>query len=288
MKSFALLLCGLAVSAGAQVPTQTPHPMAVKTGFTVTKDVVYAKGTKGDLLADIYLPEKKQASMPAVLDIHGGGWINGTRYTMSPAMEDMAAAGFVGVTIEYDLSGNNSGVHFPSALDQSWMALHWMRAHAKEYGIDPAKIAVAGSSAGGELAALLGLGVGKPADEPPVAAAIVYNGVLDLSDPGVSTKIVEAYLGGTCEAMKDACKKASPTAAIMMEAPPFFVGHGTKDESVPYAQAEQFVDKLKKANVPVMVFTAPGGPHTYWKDPRWVQPNMDASIAFLKQALKVQ
>lgn len=288
MKKIALACCVLVSSAAAQVPTQTPHPMAVKTGFTVKKDVVYGKGTKGDLLADIYLPEKKQEKMPAVLDIHGGGWLNGTRYTMSPATEDMAAAGFVGMTIEYDLSGTADKVHFPAALDQCWMAVHWLRAHAAEYGVDPAKIAVAGSSAGGELAALLGLGVGKPDSEPPVAAAIVYNGVLDLSDPGVSPKIVESYLGGSCAEKKDECKKASPTQAIMMGAPPFFVGHGTKDESVPYAQAEQFVEKLKKANVPVMVFTAPGGPHTYWKDPRWVAPNMDASIAFLKQALKVQ
>jgi acetyl esterase/lipase len=288
MKKVSLLLWLLTTPLVAQVPTQTPHPMAVKTGFTMQKDVVYGKGTHGDLLADIYLPEKKQESMPAVLDIHGGGWVAGTRYTMSPATEDMAAAGFVGVTIEYDLSGTADNVHFPTALDQCWMALHWMRAHAKEYGIDPAKIAVAGSSAGGELAALLGLGVGKPVDEPPVAAAIVYNGVLDLSDPGVSSKIIEAYLGGSCEAKKDECRKASPTQAIMMGAPPFFVGHGTKDESVPYAQAERFIEKLKKANVAVMVFTAPGGPHTYWKDPRWVAPSMDASIAFLKQSLKVQ
>jgi acetyl esterase/lipase len=260
--------------------------MAVTTGFTVQKAVVYAQGVHGDLLADMYLPEKKQAMAPAVLHIHGGGWVNGTRYTMSPATEDMAAAGFVGMSIEYDLSGN--GVHFPTALDESWKAVHWLRAHAKEYGIDPAKIAVAGSSAGGELAALVGLGVGKPADEPPVAAAIVYSGVLDLSDAGVSPKAVETYLGGSCDALKDACMKASPTAAVMLRAPPFFVGHGTKDETVPFKQAEEFADKLRKANVAVTVFTAPGGPHTYWKDSRWVQPSMDASIAFLKQALKLQ
>ncbi len=53
--------------------------MAVTSGFSVKKDVVYAKGTKGDLLADLYLPEKKQENAPAVLHIHGGGWINGTR-----------------------------------------------------------------------------------------------------------------------------------------------------------------------------------------------------------------
>ena len=279
-----LLLCLVSVSAWGQAP----HPMAVTSGFSVKKDVVYAKGTKGDLLADLYLPEKRQENAPAVLHIHGGGWVNGTRYAMSPATEDMAAAGFVGMSIEYDLSGGDSSVHFPTGLDQCWQALHWMREHAKEYGIDPARIAVAGSSAGGELAALMGLSVDKPANEPAVAAAIVYNGVLDLSDPGVSPKTVEAYLGGACEAMKDACKKASPTQAVMLGAPPFFVGHGTKDETVPYKQAEEFVGKLRKANVPVTIFTAPGGPHTYWKDSRWVQPNMDMSIAFLKQVLKVQ
>ncbi len=92
-----LLLLGMMSCAGwAQVPTQTPHPAAVKTGFTVKRDVVFARGTKGDLLADIYLPEKRQGKMPAVLQIHGGGWVNGTRGAMSPALEDMAAAGFVG------------------------------------------------------------------------------------------------------------------------------------------------------------------------------------------------
>ncbi|MDE1176567.1 MAG: alpha/beta hydrolase [Edaphobacter sp.] len=288
MKSLILLLGALAAPVLAQIPAGSPHPMAVKTGFTVQKDVVYGKGTNGDLVADIYLPQNKRENMPAVLDIHGGGWSHGTRHDMSPATEDMAAAGFVGVSIEYDLSSQGGSVHFPTALDQCWMALQWMRQHAKDYGIDPTKIAVAGSSAGGELAALVALGVGQPSGVQQPAAAVVYNGVLDLSDPGVNQKMVEMYLGGSCEAMKDACKKASPSQAILMGAPPFFVGHGTKDEAVPYAQAEQFIDKLKKASVAVMVFTAPGGPHTYWKDQRWLQPSMDASIMFLKQALKVQ
>lgn len=280
MRRIGLFLC----LASSVMWAQAPHPMAATSGFTVKKSVVYAQGVHGDLLADLYVPEPKREKMPAVLLIHGGGWLNGTRDAMSPANEDMAAAGFVGMTIEYDLSG--SGVVFPTALEECWKAVHWLREHAGEYGIDPQKIAVAGSSAGGELAALMGLGAHRPTDEPAVAAAIVYNGVLDLGDPKVGQKTVTSYLGGSCEEKKVLCREASPNQTVVLTPIPFFVGHGTEDATVPYAQAEQFVDKLRKARVAVTVFTAPGGPHTYWKDRRWVQPNMEASIAFLKQALK--
>ncbi len=133
MKRFVLLLA-VATSVGAQLPQQTPQ--STKAEFTVKKDVVYGKGTHGDLLANIYLPQKKQEKMPAVLLIRGGAWEHGTRDDMSPASDDMAAAGFVGMTIDYDLSGA-SGVHFPVALDQCWMALHWLRRTRRSMGSIP-------------------------------------------------------------------------------------------------------------------------------------------------------
>jgi acetyl esterase/lipase len=256
----------------------------------VSKTVVFAKGMHGDLMADLYLP-KQQGPHPAILFLHGGGWSSGTRTQLQKLSVAFAAEGYVGVAIDYDLTVQ--GAHFPLPLLQSKEAVRWMRANAATYGIDPKRIAVVGSSAGGELAALVALTAGNKKYEAgehldqssDVAAAGILNGVLDLTDLGDQSKMVTDYLGDTCGKLKTPCNLASPQVAIHPGAPPFFVGHGTNDTTVPYRQAEKFVASLQTAGVKVTLFSAENAGHTYWNDPRYLQPNIEALKAFLAKTL---
>jgi acetyl esterase/lipase len=286
-----LLLMGSAAAAIAQTPASAGIP--ADAGYTVTRDVTYTAGAKGPLQADVYIP-KGAGPFPGVVFIHGGGWLNGNRSQMVKLIEALAADGYVGFTIEYDVDP----VHFPASFHESLAAVKYFRAHATEFHLDAAHVAVAGSSAGGELAALVALDPeGVPLGATPkhqrqndaggaeVQAALILNGALDLTHGGGSESVT-AYLGGTCTAMEQACKDASPQFQVHAGAPPFYVGHGTVDQSVPFAEAVAFTDALKAAQVPVKFFQAQDGKHTYWADPRFYADNLAGMKAFLDEHLR--
>ncbi|MFC6644429.1 alpha/beta hydrolase fold domain-containing protein [Granulicella cerasi] len=251
--------------------------------------VVYAQGVHGPLLADAYVPNGK-GPFPGVLFIHGGGWKTGDRNQMNKLIRDTTNAGFSSFTIEYDMDP----VLFPHSLNESLAALEYFRSHAKEFKLDPTRIAVAGSSAGGELAALVALSPqpravdGQPAGAPiaPVQAAVILNGVLDLRALGDKSGMVTEYLGGHCTEKPEACKDASPVEHVHAGAPPFYVGHGTADQTVPYSQAEAFTAALYAAKVPVQFYGAQNGPHTYWMRPEFYAGNTTSILQFLQTALK--
>jgi acetyl esterase/lipase len=282
----------LLVMAGTGV-AMAQTPASIDAGYTVTRDVAYTTGANGPLQADIYIP-KGAGPFPGIVFIHGGGWLNGNRSQMVKLIEALAEDGYVGFTIEYDVDP----VHFPASFHESLAAVRYFRAHAAEFHLDAAHIAVAGSSAGGELAALVALDPqGAPlgeaqkhhghkgAREAGVQAALILNGALDLTTGGGSESVT-AYLGGACTAMAEACKDASPQFHVHPGAPPFYVGHGTVDQSVPFAEAVAFTNALKAAQVPVKFFQAQDGKHTYWADPRFYADNLAGMKAFLDEHLR--
>lgn len=252
--------------------------------------VQYAHGKSGPLLADMYLP-KESGLRPAIVFIHGGGWMGGSRSKWGALIEPFAEHGYAGMAIDYDLS---PGVQFPVALEECKEAVRWLRAHASEYHIDPNRIAVAGGSAGGELAALVALTNGDSRYEhtggfqdfsSSVKAAILYSSVLDLTKSSETDSEILAYLGGSCSAKRDLCLQASPQFHLSGSLPPIFVGHGDADKDVPYSQFTSFVAAYKKANGPVTAFTAEQGTHSYAAMSPWFQKNVDAVLLFLKANL---
>ena len=275
-----LLMASLTVPClAAQMAEKFPIDQA----FTVSSDVTYTQGAQGPLKGDVYMP-LGTGPFPGVVFIHGGGWKNGDRNQMLKLIKELAEGGYVCFTIEYDVDP----VHFPASFHESLAAVSFFRAHAAEYRLDPSRVAVAGSSAGGELAALVALNpsgtpLGKPAAKgQPVQAALIFNGVLDLTaqDELLSTTVAD-YLGGKCSALPEVCRDASPLFHVHAGAPPFYVGHGTVDQMVPFSEAVAFTDALRKAGVLVEFFQAEGGKHTYWADPRFYEKNLENIKAFL-------
>jgi acetyl esterase/lipase len=283
-RRFALITgLSLLTLAAAMLCAQAPSGIGTKS------DIVYTQGVNGPLKADAYIPNGA-GPFPGILFIHGGGWLNGDRYQMVKLIRDLAARGYVGFTIDYDVDP----AHYPTSFIESLAALQYLRDHAAEFHLDPTRIAVAGSSAGGELAALVALNPSgvtvPPASSASVAvqsvqAAVILNGVLDLTALGDKSNMVTQYLGGVCTSLAEACKDASPILHIHAGAPPFYVGHGTADQTVPFAQAEAFAAALRTAKVPVRFFTATGGPHTFWLKPDFYSRNLEDLTSFLSLAL---
>jgi len=106
-----------------------------------------------DLHVDIFIPNKKKKYYPALVLVHGGGWRAGNKTLNTPMAQKLAENGFVVVSVEYRLSLE---AKYPAAVHDIKAAIRWMREHASEYQIDTKHIAIGGSSAGGQLASLIG------------------------------------------------------------------------------------------------------------------------------------
>jgi acetyl esterase/lipase len=291
LKKIAGVGCSLLILLmSATCLTAQQDSLAPAKNYIRINGVEYAKGKSAPLLADMYLP-KESGLLPAIVFIHGGGWTGGSRTGWDVLIKPFAQHGYIGMAIDYDLS---PGVKFPVALEECKEALRWLRAHASEYHVDPKRIAVAGGSAGGELAALVALTSGDSRYEgtgafqnfsSSVKAAILYSSDLDLTKFSDKDSAILAYLGGSCSAKKELCLEASPQFHLGGKLPPIFIGHGNADEDVPYSQFTSFVTAYRKANGSITAFTADHGPHSYAADPQWFQKNADEVLLFLRNNL---
>lgn len=247
--------------------------------FEFRPAVRFARRGELDLRADLYLP-KGSGPFPAVIFIHGGGWSGGDRTQLRQAAAFLAARGFAGIAIDYRLSGQ---ARYPAALEDCAEAVRWVRAHAGRYRIDPARLGASGSSAGGHLASLLGVTATGP---DRVMAVAALNPVLDLTESDTRGEMVARFLGSRCAQAPELCRQASPVDRVTSGAPPFLILHGTADQTVPYTQAAAMTERLRAAGVPVELFTAESGPHTFWANPRWQPQVLQALEHFFRLRLR--
>ena len=219
--------------------------------------VVYGTGGGRDLWMDIASPaEASSAPRPAVVFIHGGGWAAADRTNGHPIIRLLAENGFVAASIDYRLSGE---APFPAQLEDGKCAIRYMRAHAARLGIDPGRIGVVGGSAGGHLAALVGLVPAEAGFEgeggwagvsSKVSAVADLYGVSDVADLVRDGKLlpqVQKLMRATPAEQPQRFREASPVHWVKRGAPPFYLTHGDKDEMVPYAHSERLLAALQAA-----------------------------------------
>ncbi|MGC3970390.1 MAG: alpha/beta hydrolase [Pirellulales bacterium] len=226
-------------------------------------------------LYDLYVPKPAgdaKSAKPAalVIWIHGGGWQNGNKGG-GPAFA-LLEQGFAVATINYRLSGD---AIFPAQIHDCKAAVRHLRAKAQEYGIDPEKFGVWGSSAGGHLVALLGTSgdvkelEGAVGDFTSVSSRVQavcdFYGPTDLlqmrgrhDDPqSPESKLI----GGAIQENKDKAARANPITYVSADDAPFLIMHGDEDKVVPYGQSELIRDALEKEQVPATLVKIEGNGH---------------------------
>ncbi len=223
---------------------------------------------------------------PAVILVHGGGWIRGDRvWNVSPLFRPIHDAGFAWFSISYRLA--TDFFQFGVASQDVRTAIHHIRDNAARYGVDPNRIAILGESAGAHLAALAVL------EEPKsVAAMVSLYGPMDLEDLAQTSTIVPAQIRDTLRnsafgpLLAAHMRTLSPAQHIAPNPPPFLLIHGTSDPVVPISQSTAMQQKLKAAGGTADLITVPGGGHglRYWShsNSNW-QPQM---LAWLRKTLK--
>ena len=254
-----------------------PPLMLWPRGVEHVRGVEYSRPDGRPLRLDVYRPRAPAAGpLPAIVQVHGGGWIVGTRSEQGiPLLNHLATHGWVGFNIDYRLSPEAT---FPDHIVDVKRAIAWVREHADDYGADPDFICITGGSAGGHLCALAALTAGDPAFQPgfeeadtSVAAAVPFYGVYDLTDAeGVYySQLLEWVLEkqvfkATLADEPDAYRAASPRWRVHADAPPFCVLHGTRDTLVPVADARAFVAALREVSEnPVIYAELAGAEHAF-------------------------
>ena len=239
-------------------------------------NVVYGQGGGRDLLLDLYLPKDGTPPYSVIIFIHGGGWNIGKKEMYTKYGYHFASKGMVAASIDYRLSGE---AKFPAAVHDSKCAVRWMRANSVRYNVNPDKIVIAGGSAGGHLAALLGTsggveelkgsgGYGQYSSKPNLV--IAFFGVFNFASvpyKNIYKNVVDPvrqFIGGTFNEEVDKYVMASPVTFVDISDPPFLLFHGTGDKGVPYEQSVEFKKILEQqAGVPVQLSTTVGGKHGY-------------------------
>lgn len=223
-------------------------------------DVAYGTQSSAQKM-NIYLPSGA-GPFPVIIAIHGGAFSSGSKdaIQITPMLKGVNR-GYAVVSINYRLSGEEK---FPAAIDDVQKAIIFTKENAQKYKLDANKIALWGSSAGGNLAALAGT-KGEKSKNTNVQAVVDWFGPIDFSTinqefqdlnitsaagviKNVSVGPESTYLGvtiGTSDA-QEIVKQANPQTYISNDDPPFFIQHGTMDTNIPVTQSENFANALRK------------------------------------------
>jgi acetyl esterase/lipase len=253
------------------LPFPMRHPQVER-----TRNIVYREVAGRRLRLDVYRHRDRPTGCPTLLQVHGGGWVLGSKNEQGvPLMLHLASRGWVCVTANYRLSPRAT---FPDPLVDLKHALRWIREEGGSYGVDPDFVVVTGGSAGGHLAALIALTANEAAYQPgfervdtSVRACVAFYGVYDFTDRnqlwphhGLTRLLQRQVMKAALDEARDAYELASPMSRIGANAPPFFVIHGDRDTMVPVEEARRFVALLREA-IPGRVAYAeiPGAQHAF-------------------------
>jgi acetyl esterase/lipase len=273
-------LCTVAAAVAAGLAAaQPPARLSLPEGARALRDLAYVENGHERQKLDLYLPAKAEGTLPLIIWVHGGGWQNGSKDGCPPLRQGYLQRGYAVASLNYRLSGH---AVFPAQIEDCKAAVRWLRAHAQQHGLDPARFAVWRSSAGGHLVALLGtsgdekgfvvgpnLGVSSR-----VQAVCDYYGPTDLTQmdshalPGARLKHDDpkspeaCLLGGPVQENREKAARANPLTYVTTNAlPPFLIVHGDADPVVPFHQSELLFDALRRAGGCVRLHGIKGAGH---------------------------
>ena len=203
---------------------------------------VYKSIGETELRLHIFQPSEqidKRDKRPAIVFFFGGGWRGGKIGQFREQARYFAIRGMVGILADYRVQSRHGVTPFECVADAK-SAIRWVRAHAEELGIDPNRIVASGGSAGGHIAACSGVipGLDEEGEDLQVSsvpnALVLFNPALDTSGEKYKERLGKRQM------------EASPLHHVRPGLPPTLIIHGTDDKTVPYSQATDFCDAMKR------------------------------------------
>jgi len=225
----------------------------------ILSDREYYQENNLKLTLDVYRPRSSKKCLPGLLQIHGGGWISGSKRQAALLMTRMAAQGWVCFSVVHRFSPE---IVFPEHLIDIKRALHWIKKNACEYGVDQKFVTVTGGSAGGHLASLMALTQNQKIFQPgfekadtSIKGCVSLYGVYEFNEAfsnetvyPAKAKLLKIVCGGTPDTKPDIYKQITPANWISTENPPFLLVQGDTDALISNNEAKKFFRGLKKKN----------------------------------------
>lgn len=278
-----------------QGPTRTNGLLPRGTVAEIAVD--YGTSPQQPLRCDVfYRQARPEKPRPAIVFIHGGGWTGGHREQFwRQAIYLAHAHDFVAASIGYRLSDK---APFPAPLQDAKCAMRYIRSRSEALHIDPERVAVAGGSAGGHLALMVGTtagvedyeGDGGHDDWSSHANAVVaFNPVTDLR-PGDDRKLArpnrEKLVGTPFEQAPERYQEASPLFRASDRAAPTLLLHGDADDIAPVSDSRRFKARLDEFGVPCELEVYPGAKHGWFNAPPDFWPVFQRAEKFLVDRFK--
>ena len=266
MKSILFLFSLLLVLSGKLVgkPAYPPE-------MPDSREMIYKTASETDLKLWIFEPKghKKSDKRSTVVFFFGGGWRSGTPGQFEKQCQYLASRGMVAMTADYRVSSRQQ-TNATACVEDGKSAVRWIRSNAKKLGVDPNRIAVGGGSAGGHVAAAIGMVPGFEAKGENHEVSSVPNALL-LFNPAV----VLAPIPGKFEVPDDKAadrmkrmgvkaEKLSPYHHVRKGLPPTIIFHGTNDSAVPFRTVELFEQRMKEAGNSCKLMGHEGQPHGFF------------------------
>ena len=254
------------------------------------RDIEYARVGAASLRMDASLPATS-GNAPAVVIVHGGGWVRGDRRVdVQPLFKPLTDAGFAWFSISYRLATDMT--QFGVAISDVQDAVRYVRSHAAAFNVDPDEIALIGESAGGQLAAMAAL---RGRGDTAVKAVVALYAPCDLISLINSSNYVPAQIR--------ACMRGTPWGTLFMaglsqlspidnvrhDMPPFLLIHGTADPLVPFRQSSDMCERMKKAGASCELYPVAGAGHgiRLWESvPQLADAYKQKMILWLRQQLR--
>ncbi len=296
------VLCGVAMRLSADAADVT-----VVSGLEYAT-YTDATGAIQPLLLDLYLPVGATGPLPVVVHIHGGGWRTGSRADINTAVTNLVSRGYAVASIDYRLSGV---ARWPAQIQDCKKAVRWLRANAATFGLDAGHLAAWGSSAGGHLAAMLGVtgnatnvivgsasvdlldGGGNLDQSSAVQAVVDWFGPTDVLrmdnyfsdiDHDRADSPESELIGAPIQTVPEVASTANPALFASRDSPPFLIMHGTADVTVPFNQSELLHEALVAAGASSVFQPITGARHA---DAEFSTTNVAETVyAFLDEHLR--
>ena len=237
------------------------------------RSLIFAKINGDEFKLDLYRPAGAPAGL--VIWVHGGAWRGGSRANVD--LLPLVNLGWAVASVDYRLA---TVARFPAQIHDLKAAIRFLRAHAAEYGYPANRFVIAGSSAGGHLAALVGVTnghqelEGTEGDHPGVSsdvqAIVDLYGASDLttilaqSTPqGLSLRVpaLDLLLGARPDQVPALARLASPVFQLDAHDPPLFLMHGDQDPQMPMEQSQELAAAYRKLGLPLLFKVQPGSGH---------------------------
>jgi acetyl esterase/lipase len=267
--------------------------------LTLRNEIVYARYGQREMHLDLVQPKGKK-NLPVVVLIHAGGWRSGEKNMDRHIAYELSRNGFATVCVEYRLSME---AKYPAGVQDVKTAIRWIRANASKYGLDGTKIAVLGTSAGGQLAALIG-SLNEKFDpfqtnnyarySDKVQATVDIDGVLAFIHPESSEgqdqpgKLSAATLwfGASSKENPAPFREASALTHVGTQSSPFLFINSAQPRF--HAGRDDMIAKLDSFGIYHEVHTIDNTPHTFWLFHPWFDNAIPYVTAFLNKTLKLK